>query len=206
MNSGLPTGTQSRFPATMISAKHPRPPATLVSWLTLISLLWLTNYNHHLAAEALFLPTNALLSTTRKGILEALPIQHEKITALSGTTMSRRTLLGQCFAVATTVPLLVVPTNPASAKPDCFADCFKNCKAIAPKDEAYCQESCRGYCEQPDREDGLSGSVSAAQGEVGILGGSFGTGTVVKGQDKPPVIMLPGLDFSSDAGKKLIGY
>jgi hypothetical protein len=77
---------------------------------------------------------------------------------------------------------------------------------LAPKDTVYCQESCRDYCDQPDRQDGLSGSVSAAQGEVGILGGTFGTGTVVKGSDKPPAIALPGLDFTSSAGKKLLGY
>ena len=60
--------------------------------------------------------------------------------------------------------------------------------------------------DQPDRTDGLSGSVSAENGEFGLLGGSFGTGTVVKGEDKPPSVSLPGLDFTSKAGKKLIGY
>ena len=42
-------------------------------------------------------------------------------------------------------------------------------------------------------------------GEVGILGGTFGQGTVVKGEDKPPAINLPGLNFNSDEGRKLIG-
>jgi hypothetical protein len=41
---------------------------------------------------------------------------------------------------------------------------------------------------------------------VGLLGGTFGTGTVVKGEDKPPSIKLPGLDFASESGKKLLGY
>ena len=54
--------------------------------------------------------------------------------------------------------------------------------------------------------DGLSGSVSSASGEVGILGGTFGQGTVAKGEDKPPSVNLPGLDFSSASGRKLIGY
>jgi hypothetical protein len=29
---------------------------------------------------------------------------------------------------------------------------------------------------------------------------------VVKGEDKPPGIKIPGLDFTSDKGRKLIGY
>lgn len=58
----------------------------------------------------------------------------------------------------------------------------------------------------PPSPDGLSGSISASSGEVGILGGTFGQGTVVKGEDKPPSVNLPGLDFSSPAGRKLLGY
>jgi len=34
----------------------------------------------------------------------------------------------------------------------------------------------------------------------------LGLNTVVKGEDKPPEIKIPGLDFSSGSGKKLIGY
>jgi hypothetical protein len=52
------------------------------------------------------------------------------------------------------------------------------------QDPDYCTESCTAYCAQEDRTDGLSGSVSAQNGEVGILGGSFGKGTVPKGEDK----------------------
>lgn len=78
---------------------------------------------------------------------------------------------------------LVIPL-PAFAAADCFQDCFKNCKQIAPKDPDYCTATCKDYCEQDDRTDGLSGSVSAANGEVGILGGTFGQGTVPKGEDK----------------------
>mmetsp|Transcript_2937 Transcript_2937/g.8057 ORF Transcript_2937/g.8057 Transcript_2937/m.8057 type:complete len:179 (+) Transcript_2937:34-570(+) len=95
---------------------------------------------------------------------------------------------------------------PTYAAVDCMKDCLQNCLIIAPKDKEYCTDSCRAYCAQDDRTDGLSGSVSAANGEVGILGGSFGQGTVPKGDDKPPSVTLPGLDFSSPSGKKLIGY
>ena len=52
------------------------------------------------------------------------------------------------------------------------------------QDGQYCTDSCTDYCAQDDRTDGLSGSVSAQNGEVGILGGSFGKGTVPKGDDK----------------------
>ena len=48
--------------------------------------------------------------------------------------------------------------------------------------------------------------VSSDKGEYGILGGGFGQGTVPKGEDKPPAIKLPGLDFTSEKGKSLIGY
>ena len=58
------------------------------------------------------------------------------------------------------------------------------------------------YCAQTARTYGLSGSVSSTGGEVGILG----INTVVKGDDKPPQIKIPGLDFTNEGGKKLIGY
>lgn len=126
---------------------------------------------------------------------------HE-VTSLSSAqpAMSRRSFFRNCAATAAFLPVT------AAHAADCFGDCFKNCKTIAPKDLDYCRQNCQDYCEQPDRNDGLSGSVSSSGGEVGILGGTFGQGTVVKGEDKPPVISLPGLDFSSGAGKKLIGY
>jgi hypothetical protein len=111
--------------------------------------------------------------------------------------------LPSLFILTSTLSQVPVQT---SAKADCFTDCFNSCKAILPKDLAYCNEECTDYCNQPDRQDGLSGSISANGGEVGILGGTYGAGTVVKGEDKPPVIRIPGLDFSSEKGKKLIGY
>ena len=111
--------------------------------------------------------------------------------------MSRRAALGLIGAS----PLVMTPLV-SHAATDCYSDCLKNCKAIAPKDTAYCTENCKAYCEQDDRTDGLSGSVNSSGGETGILG----TYTVVKGEDKPPQIKIPGLDFSSEKGKKLIGY
>jgi hypothetical protein len=126
--------------------------------------------------------------------------RHQPRRTAGGTDVSRRQWY---MATALVVVAVVVPATSASARQaDCFADCFKNCKAIAPQNPAYCQSECRDYCDQPDRQDGLSGSVSAERGEVGILGGTFGTGTVVKGQDKPPSIQLPGLDFSDKGERK----
>jgi hypothetical protein len=128
-------------------------------------------------------------------------------SATSSATTRRKWIQIGLSTVMTTSSLMVLNSQPALAKPDCYTDCYKNCKALAPKDDAYCKESCTDYCTQEDRQDGLSGSISSEKGEVGILGGSFGTGTVVKGQDKPPTLgRIPGLDFTSESGKKLIGY
>ena len=63
-------------------------------------------------------------------------------------------------------------------------------------------DNCKSYCAQEDRRDGLSGSVSSENGETGILG----IGTVVKSEDKLPSLSIPGLDFTSNSGRKLIGY
>ena len=122
--------------------------------------------------------------------------------SLSLMSASRRSFL--CWT--TTAVVSSVAIEPALAEADCFTDCFKNCRMIAPKDLSYCQVTCKEYCDQTDRNDGLSGSVSSSGGEVGILDGTFGTGTVVKGEDKPPSLALPGLDFTKGDGKKLIGY
>ncbi|EJK53402.1 hypothetical protein THAOC_27172 [Thalassiosira oceanica] len=108
---------------------------------------------------------------------------------------ARRSLL------LSSVLLLTAPAT-SNAAVDCFTDCFKNCKLIAPKDPEYCQSSCKEYCDQPDRTDGLSGSISSEGGETGILGRS----TAVKGEDKLPQVKLPGLDFVNDGGRKLLGY
>lgn len=115
-------------------------------------------------------------------------------------------LAGFASLVVPTIVTLDRSPSPAWAAEDCYQDCYKNCLAIAPLNSDYCDLNCREYCAQPNRSDGLSGSASYEGGEVGILGGTFGTGTVVKGQDKPPSVSIPGLDFTSPEGKKLIGY
>ena len=113
---------------------------------------------------------------------------------------SRRSFLAAMTVTASSS--LLLPQEASGKEVDCFQDCFKNCKQIAPKDQQYCLDTCKDYCDQTDRRDGLSGSVSSEGGETGILG----LNTVVKGEDKPPEIKIPGLDFSSGSGKKLIGY
>lgn len=121
---------------------------------------------------------------------------------LSAAQQTRRNVLGQ-FLVVGSVGLACQPQS-ALAAVDCMTDCLKNCKKIAPKDSDYCVMTCKDYCAQDDRTDGLSGSVSAASGEVGILGGTFGQGTVAIGDDRPPRFTLPGLDFTTSSGKRLI--
>jgi hypothetical protein len=133
------------------------------------------------------------------------------VMALSPPLQQQRRALfqsGVSFLVASSttaaaVSVILAQPSVAHAATDCYQDCLKNCRLAAPQDTSgYCTENCRDYCDQPDREDGLSGSVSSEKGETGILGFY----TVPKGADKPPMINLPGLDFTSSAGKKLIGY
>jgi len=107
---------------------------------------------------------------------------------------------------AATLSSIIPPANAAN-KPDCYTDCNKNCRKAVPNDTSnYCRDTCLEYCQQDDRRDGLSGSVSSEGGEMGILGGGFGQGTVVQGEDKPPTLLqIPGLNFQSAQGKKLLG-
>jgi hypothetical protein len=100
----------------------------------------------------------------------------------SDASISRRSALLTVGGMLTGGAFMNPPS--AWAAPDCFKDCLKNCKLIAPKDPDYCKATCDEYCSQEDRADGLSGSTSAASGEVGILGGAWGQGTVPKGEDK----------------------
>jgi hypothetical protein len=85
------------------------------------------------------------------------------------------------------VPFLVATSVSTSsfASIDCNSDCYQNCVRVAPGSGEYCKISCKDYCQQDDRHDGLSGSVDAANGETGIFGGSI-DGTVTRGQDRPP--------------------
>ena len=73
----------------------------------------------------------------------------------------------------------------ARAAIDCNSDCFSNCARVAPGSGGYCKELCTDYCDQPDRQDGLSGSIDSSKGETGIFGGSI-DGTVTRSQDRPP--------------------
>ena len=67
--------------------------------------------------------------------------------------VSRRSVL---FA-AVAAPLAPLRS---SAAVDCLQDCQSNCFRVAPKSGRYCLDSCAEYCDQPDRRDGLSGSIS----------------------------------------------
>lgn len=132
----------------------------------------------------------------------------QQCAANSGALFAQADVSRRSLVMGTTGMVLsnLAFAAPVQAKPDCFTDCNNNCKKVVPNDTSnYCRDSCIEYCAQPDRRDGLSGSVSSEGGEVGILGGTFGQGTVVKGEDKPPIINLPGLNFNSKEGKKLIG-
>jgi len=187
--------------------------ALLIAWAATILALWSTtpSCTNSAVVDALSLPTsNNYNNLPQKAHQQPAAAASPPQCSASTTTSSRRDLLLQCGTAAiitTTTTTLVGGPTVASAKADCFTDCFQNCKKLAPQNLDYCKESCQEYCDQPDRQDGLSGSVSADRGEVGILGGSFGQGTVPKGADKPPTLLqIPGLDFKSDSGKKLIGY
>ena len=116
------------------------------------------------------------------GRLDGLSLEKSPSRSQPPSVQSRRDLL-TATSVAAASLFLSSPT-PAWAVADCFDDCFKNCKKVAPKDPEYCTTNCRDYCDQDDRQDGLSGSVSSDSGEVGILGGTFGQGTVPKDEDK----------------------
>jgi hypothetical protein len=153
---------------------------------SLLVLSWAIALNHFVAVHGLCHPSSDFPRSTDVGT-------------------SRRFFLGLIMTVGTVASAVGRP-EAAFAAADCFADCVKNCKKIAPKDNEYCVVTCSDYCSQEDRKDGLSGSISAENGEVGILGGTFGQGTVPNGEDRPPSISLPGLDFNSDKGRKLLGY
>lgn len=83
--------------------------------------------------------------------------------------------------ISCTIPFV----SNSNAVIDCKLDCVKNCVRVAPGSGEYCKTSCTDYCEQPDREDGLSGSISSKNGETGLFGGSI-DGTVTRQDDKPP--------------------
>lgn len=71
-------------------------------------------------------------------------------SSTSSTSTSRRAWLGGTVAAVLSTTT-TISSPPAWAAADCFQDCQKNCRQIAPKDPAYCLENCRAYCDQPDR-------------------------------------------------------
>jgi hypothetical protein len=77
---------------------------------------------------------------------------------------SRRNMFRHFLTMAAATTTLVRAPPPLAwgkETTDCLVDCTKNCNAVAPKNAAYCQESCVEYCLQPDdRTDGRSGSTS----------------------------------------------
>lgn len=120
--------------------------------------------------------------------------------------MSRR---GALVSVATgaCTALLATPSH-ASASKDCFTDCSSNCNRNAPGSAAYCKDTCTEYCAQPDRRDGLSGSVSSEAGEVGFASAFDYTNRLTNrlnanveyGRDRLPPV--PGLEGTA-AGRAL---
>jgi len=55
----------------------------------------------------------------------------------------------------------------AHAVKDCLQDCLQNCARLAGGSKEYCKDNCISYCDQDDRRDGLSGSVSSEGAEFG---------------------------------------
>jgi hypothetical protein len=176
--------------------RHAAPTRFLFS---ILSLLLLCSLSTKVLVVAL--APNSRTTTTPR-----MPTCSTTNTNKNVDSTGRRQMLSRAAALFVVAAAAAPP--PADAKPnDCLADCMKNCKLIAPKDDgSYCRDSCDDYCSQTDRTDGLSGSVSSESGEVNMLGGTYGVGTVVKGEDKPPSLNVPGLDFFSKEGRKMIGY
>lgn len=125
-------------------------------------------------------------SVARDAFKSILPTDNDTRATTQSPPLSQERSSRRDFLVASFIGSVALGggSTPVWAVADCFEDCFKNCKKVAPKDPEYCIQNCKEYCAQEDRADGLSGSVSADNGEVGILGGSFGQGTVPKGEDK----------------------
>lgn len=107
-------------------------------------------------------------------------------TAMVSTPpVTRRAFCGGAAALA------IMQPGEAHAAKDCLQDCLQNCGRLAGGSKDYCVESCKDYCDQPDRKDGLSGSVSSEGAEFGFAS-SFknpfdsNQKPTVYGDDKPP--------------------
>ena len=96
-------------------------------------------------------------------------------------TPSRRTLLGTAAAA------FLPPVTAATAAVDCLQDCLQNCARLAGGSLDYCKTSCIDYCDQDDRRDGLSGSVSSDAAE-------FGWASAFKNPLEPPKPVVYGTD------------
>jgi hypothetical protein len=124
--------------------------------------------------------------------LIAIFLLAERVFCLAGKQCRRQVLLK---GIATLAPIITA-APPVSATKDCFLDCSQNCNRLAPKSGAYCTLTCRDYCEQPDRKDGLSGSVGSEGAEVGFRS-AFDLISKAKGQvsgvpygeDRPPQVL-----------------
>ena len=184
-------------PITLLT-RRPWPTMKTISYCVVVWAIGL------LSKEVSSLSTGSPRKQVVSGATDPLLKYHEKAewdrmsqdVAPKTTSIHRRALVTSFFPVL----LMGVYSSPAVAATDCFEDCLKNCKTIAPKDPEYCRNNCVDYCEQDNRTDGLSGSVSAEGGEVGILGGTFGQGTVPKGKDKVrewAVVWLMGTVFAA---------
>ncbi|KAJ1463307.1 hypothetical protein M885DRAFT_504959 [Pelagophyceae sp. CCMP2097] len=124
-----------------------------------------------------------VLGAAARGVCGAAP--RRRVAAVAPRQVLRA--LG-CAALALTLDASIV-----SAKPDCFKDCSSNCARVYPGNGAYCTIECDDYCAQPDRRDGLSGSVSSEGGYVGLASPLRGGDTVEYGADAPPKLdaLLP---------------
>jgi hypothetical protein len=109
-----------------------------------------------------------------------------------GRVLGWKRSLGSRVAEKITVGLLLAGTQFGgnAFAVECMPDCFKNCQIAAPGSKDYCTSTCKDYCDQEDRHDGLSGSVDGSGGETGLFGGSIDSGYV---NDRPPkgVSILP---------------
>lgn len=115
-------------------------------------------------------------------VLERASVCARPLKAVARETMkifSRSSLSALAFAFA------LGPQGIAAAAVDCETDCLSNCARVAPGNKAY-QDECTDYCQQPDRQDGLSGSVSSDKGYIGLASPLRAGGTVEYGADRPP--------------------
>mmetsp|Transcript_17183 Transcript_17183/g.46631 ORF Transcript_17183/g.46631 Transcript_17183/m.46631 type:complete len:168 (-) Transcript_17183:166-669(-) len=105
--------------------------------------------------------------------------------ALTSPLTPRRTFL--CRSAAALVGAQPLAALAAS---DCLKTCLQNCGRLASGSGSYCKDSCAEYCDQDDRKDGLSGSVSTDGAEFGFAS-SFKLPNApqkptVYGEDLPP--------------------